>query len=180
MTLYALRTDRLADVPRTSFGTEALRERQDLQRLLREQIEVVVPNAMVLAEEFEDWDDGRRRIDLLCLDQEANLIVVELKVTDDAGHSELQALRYAAMVSTMTFEQAVVAHATYLSNHGTTSDARERILRARAHPRVFGMGERRAASLCGWRRTRSSLFRSRAGTVSASFRGSRPQASDTC
>jgi len=32
-----------------------------------------------------------------------------LKRTEDGGHLELQAIRYAAMVSTMTFDQAVSA-----------------------------------------------------------------------
>ena len=36
--------------------------------------------------------------------------MIELKRTDDGGHMELQALRYAAMVSTMTFRQAVEAY----------------------------------------------------------------------
>lgn len=58
---------------------------------------------MVLAEEFGDWEESRRRIDILCLDSDARLIVVELKRTEDGGHMELQALRYASMVSRMTF-----------------------------------------------------------------------------
>ena len=57
------------------------------------------PSGMVLAEEFGEWEASRRRIDLLVLDKDANLVVVELKRTDDGGHMELQALRYAAMVS---------------------------------------------------------------------------------
>ncbi len=69
---------------------------------------------MVLAEEYGRWEDSRRRIDLLCLDQEANLVVIELKRTEDGGHMDLQALRYAAMVSTMTFARAVEAHREYL------------------------------------------------------------------
>ena len=34
---------------------------------------------------------------LLCIDREANLVVVELKRTEDGGHMDLQAIRYAAM-----------------------------------------------------------------------------------
>jgi hypothetical protein len=68
---------------------------------------------MVIAEEFGEWADSNRRIDLLCVDQDANIVVVEIKRGDDGGHMELQAIRYAAMVSTMTFRQLVEAYASY-------------------------------------------------------------------
>jgi hypothetical protein len=128
MSLYEIHGNRLEAVPETSFAAERLSERYDLQRLLRDRIEIVAPETMVLAEEFCDWDDSRRRIDLLCLDRQAHLVVVELKATEDGGHMELQALRYAAMVSTMTFDQAVHAHARYLAERGIEGDARTRIL----------------------------------------------------
>lgn len=41
------------------------------------------------------------------VDDNANLVVIELKRDDDGGHMELQAIRYAAMVSGMTFSRAV-------------------------------------------------------------------------
>jgi len=73
---------------------------------------------MILAEEFGSWDESMRRIDLLGLDKECRLVVIELKRTDDGGHMELQAIRYAAMVSSMSFDQAVVAHRVYLDAQG--------------------------------------------------------------
>ncbi len=117
MPLYTLRDNSITPLPSTSFRAEQVYERADLQRLLRDQIEILFPDerAMVLAEEFGDWEDSRRRIDLLCLDGDANLVVVELKRTESGGHMELQGLRYAAMVSTMTFDQAAQAHAHYLN-----------------------------------------------------------------
>jgi hypothetical protein len=66
---------------------------------------------MVTGEEFGDWDSGRRRIDLLCLDKMANLVVVEIKRTEDGGHMELQAIRYAAMVASMTLERVIDTYA---------------------------------------------------------------------
>lgn len=47
----------------------------------------------------------RRRIDLLCLDKNANWVVVELKRTEDGGAMEQQAIRCAAMVSTSTLDR---------------------------------------------------------------------------
>jgi hypothetical protein len=128
MTLYEVRSDRLVAAADTTFAREKVSERYGLQRLLRDQIEVLDPDLFVLDEEFCDWDASLRRIDLLCLDSNANIVVVELKVTDDGGHMELQALRYAAMVSTMTFEHAEAAHARYLSRREISGDARARIL----------------------------------------------------
>ena len=61
----------------------------------------------MIAEEFGQWEDSRRRIDLLGLDKGANLVVIELKRTEDGGHMELQAIRYAAMVSTLTFDKLI-------------------------------------------------------------------------
>ncbi|MFI7068265.1 hypothetical protein ACIBL3_45280 [Kribbella sp. NPDC050124] len=68
----------------------------------------------MVAEEFGDFADVRRRIDLLCVDREGVLVVVELKRTEDGGHMELQALRYAAMVSTMTFDQLAETYERHL------------------------------------------------------------------
>jgi hypothetical protein len=99
-----------------------------LQRPLRTQIEVISPDTLVVAEEFGEWEDSRRRIDLLGLDRDANLVVVELERAEDGGHVEWQAVRYAAMVSTLTFEKVVDIYATYLTRTGREGDARTSIL----------------------------------------------------
>lgn len=113
----------------TTFQAEGIRERDDLQRILRNQVEVISPDTMVIAEEFGDWEESNRRIDLLGLDQDANLVVIELKRDETGGHMELQALRYAAMVSTMTFQQVVDAHERYLKRLCISeADPKSRIL----------------------------------------------------
>ena len=75
--------------------------------MLKAQIDEIVPDTLVVAEEFGDWEDSRRRIDLLGIDKNANLVVIELKRTQDGGHMELQALRYAAMISALSFDKLV-------------------------------------------------------------------------
>lgn len=109
--LFRMSPNSLSPVEKTTFQAANLKERQDLQRLLRENISVVGDDLLVVAEEFSDWEDSQRRIDLLCLDLQARLVVVEIKRTDDGGHMELQAIRYAAMVSSMTLERVVDARA---------------------------------------------------------------------
>lgn len=128
MALYEVGTNSILPLPAVSFADLGVRERADLQRLLRQQIQTILPDGMVIAEEFGDWEDSKRRIDLLVLDKHANLVVVELKRTDDGGHMDLQAIRYAAMVSTLTFEQAVTTYGSYLAKERLDRDARNDIL----------------------------------------------------
>lgn len=128
MAIYELNETGIRRLERTTFADRGIRERQDIQRLLREQIEIISDQTMVIAEEFGDWDASRRRIDLLCIDKDANLVVIELKRTEDGGHMELQAIRYSAMISTMTFDQVVEAHKSFLSSIGSDDDAMQRIL----------------------------------------------------
>jgi hypothetical protein len=128
MALYEIAPDRLTPLQSTTFAAEGVRERTDLQRLLREQVEIISPDTLVLAEEFGEWEDSRRRIDLLGVDRDGSLVVIELKRTDDGGHMELQAVRYAAMVSTMIFDQAVDVFGAHLRRLGRTDDPRTVLL----------------------------------------------------
>ncbi len=123
--LYRVRPDDLVEVAPTSFSAERVRERDDLQRLLRKRVEVLGEDLLVVAEEYALFQDSRRRIDLLAVDRRAQLVVIELKRTDDGGHMELQALRYAAMVSTMSYDDLVAAYAHY--NEVDETDARVRL-----------------------------------------------------
>ncbi len=130
MPLYEMTSDTFRPLSEASFADLKVRERDDLQRLLRAQIEVLGDDLYVLTEEFGDWEDSRRRIDLLAIDRQANLVVIELKRTNDGGHMELQAIRYASMVSAMTFERAEQIHAEFLTRlDEPASEAHSRMLK---------------------------------------------------
>ncbi len=129
MALFEITSNSLIEVSQASFADLKIKERDDLQRLLRTQIDVLGDDLYVLDEEFGDWEESSRRIDLLALDKEANLVVIELKRTKDGGHMELQAIRYASMVSTMTLDRAVEIHAAFLEQIGQPrAEAEDRIL----------------------------------------------------
>ena len=128
MPIFEIKQDRLIALQPTAFSSHGLSERGDLQRLLREQVEIIAPGVMVVSEEFGGWEDSKRRIDLLGVDREANLVVIELKRTEDGGHMELQAIRYAAMVSKMTFEKVIDVFAQYLASQERKDDPRGTLL----------------------------------------------------
>ena len=128
MSIFEMTPDSLKALERTDFASQGLRERSDLQRLIRDQIEVLDSDLLVISEEFGDWEESKRRIDLLAVDREANLVVIELKRTESGGHMELQALRYAAMVSTMTFDKAVNIYRDFLQKIGRDDDATSSLL----------------------------------------------------
>ena len=127
MPLYQLTDDSLSPLVPTSFQEENLWERRDLQRLLKANIEVIDPDVLVIAEEFGDWNESGRRVDLLAIDRDASLVVIELKRTDSGGHMELQAIRYASMVANMTWDQAKVAFQKYLVSNSLDLDAESRM-----------------------------------------------------
>ncbi len=128
MPLYELTPDSIQPVRTVRFSEAGVREREGLQRVLREKIEAISSDTLVVAEEFGQWEESRRRIDLLGVDADANLVVIELKRTEDGGHMELQAIRYAAMISTLTFDRVVEILAEHLIKTGSSDDARRLLL----------------------------------------------------
>jgi len=128
MPLFEITHESIRKLDETSFSVAGIRERGDLQRLLRNQIDVISPDTLVISEEFGEWEDSKRRIDLLGIDRDGNIVVIELKRTEDGGHMELQAVRYAAMVSTLTFDKVVDIFDAYLKRVGKQGDARASIL----------------------------------------------------
>ncbi len=126
MAIYKLGSSTIEKLNETTFSNEGIKERDDLQRLLKESIEVIAPDTLVIAEEFSEWAGSQRRIDLLAIDRDANLVVIELKRTEDGGYMELQAIRYASMISAMTFDRAVEVYSDYRGDE--TNEAAEKAM----------------------------------------------------
>ena len=92
MPLYELTHESLCKVGRTTLHEQSFKERDDLQRLLKDDLSVIGDDLFLIKEEFSQWEDSKRRIDLLALDRNGSLVVIELKRTEDGGHMELQGL----------------------------------------------------------------------------------------
>lgn len=131
MVIYSLENNSFKKVDMTTFSEEGILERQHLQSIIKQEIGIIAEDCLVIAEEFSEWSDSKRRIDLLAIDKQANLVVIELKRTETGGHMELQSLRYAAMISTLTFKRAVEIYQNYLmsiNNDSNETNAEEKLL----------------------------------------------------
>lgn len=107
---------------------EGVLEKQNLQQIIKQQIDVLSSDLLVISEEFCEWEDSKRRIDLLAIDRDANIVVIELKRNKDGSYMDLQAIRYAAMVSTLTFEKTVDVFSHFMANNEIDENAREVLL----------------------------------------------------
>lgn len=73
MPLFELSPAAITSLQRVDFATLGLLERGDLQRLLRDHVDVIAPETLVISEEFSSWDRSDRRIDLLGIDRQHGL-----------------------------------------------------------------------------------------------------------
>jgi len=115
MPLYKMTDTKLEKVPQTSFIDEKILERQDLQRKLRESPEVLDGNILIISEEYGEFEESGRSIDLLAVDRGGDLVVIELKRDKTGTHMELQAIRYAAMVSNLRFADLVEIYQKFMN-----------------------------------------------------------------
>ena len=125
MAIYKIEgnNEKLVKVETTSLGEEDVWERE-LQRMLRDQPEVLEDGLLIIAEEFGNWQDSNRRIDLLGLDATGRLAVIELKRGYTGEHMDLQAIRYAAMVANMRLDDVVGTYQKYLEKRAANEPDR--------------------------------------------------------
>ena len=128
MAIYSFHNESFQKVENTTFSSEGILERKHLQVALKQQIDVIAPDCIVISEEFSEWSDSKHRIDLLAIDKKGNLVVIELKRTETGDYMELQALRYAAMVSTLTFSRATEIYQKYLKAIDNEVNAKDKLL----------------------------------------------------
>ena len=119
MALFRWEDTGLKSVEGHALEDKNVKERK-LQDALMANPDPLEKGLFIIATEFGDWEDSRRRIDLLALDDKARLVVVELKRSQTGDHAELQAIRYAAMVSNMTRDRIIRAHSDYLKRKAKT------------------------------------------------------------
>lgn len=128
MAIYKFDNDSFKKVEQTQFSNEGILERQHIQNALKKQIGVIADDILIISEEFSEWSDSKRRIDLLGVDKDGNIVVIELKRNETGEHMDLQAIRYASMVSTLTFGRAVEIFSKYLLSIESDLNAEDELM----------------------------------------------------
>ena len=127
MTLCQITNNEITELTEYRLSALGIKEHDTLRPLFVKNIDIIDENLMVLSEEFSSWIDSKCRIDILAMDTNLNLVVIEIKRYGSEKNMDLQAMRYASMVATMTFDEAVEAHQRYLNKKNIELDAEENI-----------------------------------------------------
>jgi alkylated DNA nucleotide flippase Atl1 len=96
-----------------SFQALDAKEVQDIERWLKQEPGLLGEELRIVASQFAGFDKTKDRPDLLALDRNGKLVVIEIKRDDSGSGQDLQALRYAAYISTLQTEQVVALYRTY-------------------------------------------------------------------
>lgn len=108
------------------FSALGALELQDIERWIRERPLLVGEDLKIITHQFSGFEHSKDRLDVLALDRNGRLVVIEVKRDSSGAYQDLQALRYAAFVSTFRAEQLVEAHVDYVKKtEGRDIDAED-------------------------------------------------------
>jgi hypothetical protein len=62
MAIYELTANSLKPIPVARYGDNQIKVRRDLQPILRDNIEVVPPDTLIIAKKFSEWDESKSRV----------------------------------------------------------------------------------------------------------------------
>lgn len=95
--------------PSTFTGLKAL-EVQHIERWIQHEPLVLGEELLIVASQLQGFDKTKDRPDLLAVDRQGKLCVVEIKRDESGSSQDLQALRYAAYVSTIDVDRVVALY----------------------------------------------------------------------
>lgn len=105
--------DKAKKIQAGSFVALNIWERQHIEEWVRTNPEMLGEDLLIVSIEFDRFDNSNDRLDALAVDRYGNLVVIELKRDPASGYADLQAIRYAAMVSSMTIELLLPYYISY-------------------------------------------------------------------
>lgn len=131
LVIYKKNTKKITIPEQTSYSEHSILERQDIEKWIAEYPKILGEELLILTTEYDKFDKTNERLDLLAIDRDGTLVIIELKRDDSGKDVEMQAIKYAAYCSTLTFDEVVKIHKEYLDKQGevkSVDDVRSLIL----------------------------------------------------
>lgn len=109
----------------TTYTAHGILERQDIEEWIAEHPEILGEDLFILTTEYDKFDKTNERLDILAIDYSGTLVVIELKRDDSGKNVAIQAIKYAAYCSNLTFDDIVEIHQAYLHRLNKTASEEE-------------------------------------------------------
>ncbi len=113
----------LIQLETTDFSNLGLKERFDIQEWIEKTPSILGEELLVIGKEV--ILPSGKRLDLLCIDKSASLVIIELKRDDSGSSVEWQAIKYASYCSNFLPEEIYRQFALYMSS--SSEDAAKKI-----------------------------------------------------
>ncbi len=128
---YDKKTKNIESFKETDFKTHNLLERQDIEKWVESSPEILGEDLLIISTEYDKFDKTNERLDLLAIDKSGILTIIELKRDTSGKNVDLQAVKYAAYCSTLTFDDVTRIYKDYLKSKNeiiNEEEATKRIL----------------------------------------------------
>ena len=88
-------------------------ERNHMEDWISKHPQILGEELLVVTTEYDKFDKTSNRLDILAIDNAGKLVVIELKRDVADKFTDLQAIHYAAYISTFTFKDIIEIRAKY-------------------------------------------------------------------
>lgn len=95
------------DMDEVDFAAVGLQERTDIQEWIAANPSILSSELLIIAKEFNEFDQIRDRLDLLAVGRDGQLVIIELKRDDTGEDVHWQAIKYASYMHGVTTEEIV-------------------------------------------------------------------------
>ena len=102
----------------TEFNDHGIFERQDIEAWIEKYPDILGEDFYIITTEHDEFNKTNERLDILAIDSEGQLTIIELKRGSTGKYADLQAIKYAAYCSTLTFKQVIELNKDYLQKKG--------------------------------------------------------------
>jgi len=115
---YSKKDKKINSLEETDFSEQGIMERKDIEAWIEKYPDILGEDFYIISTEYDGFDKTNERLDLMAIDSDGKLTIIELKRGSSGKYADLQALRYAAYCSTITFNKLVEINRDYLLNKG--------------------------------------------------------------